>query len=216
MAAAACGADLSLAGPGRRLSRRSSPARRSGRSVRPAADAPAAAWAVVGVRGRAVPGGQRPRRRAIPLLDDETAAGLRRAGPRHELHRAPRGDDAGSSCCSRSAFLALAASVVTRRRGAPVVARLEQRAAAAAQGRGAARRVPCRSCATSATWSTGSPPSGRRTGSAASGRRSGSRTRSSRHLHGERVVIVANREPYIHERARRWHHRAWCTRRAAW
>ena len=50
----------------------------------------------------------------------------------------------------------------------------------------------------------GRPPgvaSARSTGSAACGRRSGCKSTLSRHLHGERVVIVANREPYIHERA---------------
>ena len=75
-------------------------------------------------------------------------------------------------------FLALAASVDHGRRGPPVVARLEQRAAPAAQGRAAARPSSGRSCATCATWSSAWPPSARRTAWGACGRRSGSRTRS--------------------------------------
>ena len=37
-----------------------------------------------------------------------------------------------------------------------------------------------------------------------------------RHLQGERVVIVANREPYIHERTRDGRVEVLASRRAAW
>ena len=103
-----------------------------------------------------------------------------------------------------------------RRGGAPVVAGLEQRAARAWSGASGRRPSSSPSCATCASWWSASPRSERPTGWAACGRRSGSRRTLSRHLHGERVVIVANREPYIHERTSRRRRRRACIPRAAW
>ena len=97
-------------------------------------------------------------------------------------------------------FLALRRGAVTRDRGALLLARLERRAAPALLRGDASGPSSSRSCATCASWSSGSSPSRSASARAAPGRPSGCKQTLQPLPARREVVIVANREPYIHER----------------
>ena len=137
---------------------------------------------------------------AIPMIDDGRSSASwcwSTTSASSSGARRPR----GASCSSPSASSPRLASVVTI-----VAARLSWRGWSdelrrLLRGGGPSGPSSSRSCATCASWSSAwrregeSRRRGRRVDAAAAQAR-----RWSRHLHGERVVIVANREPYIHER----------------
>jgi len=79
--------------------------------------------------------------------------------------------------------------------------------------RGARNSLP--SSMTCASWSSASPPSASRTGKAAPGVRSASSRRCPGISPARRSSCSANREPYIHHRAKDGSIQS-CTRRAAW
>ncbi len=112
---------------------------RLGPEVRTDADSPAVAW-TTWASGYSVPGGQ-VHATAIPDRGGGAPPGLRGPRPRPELRRAARGDHA---TLPRAGLRFPGRRGLDRhlRRGTPVLARLEQRAAAADPGRAAAGRVP--------------------------------------------------------------------------
>ena len=175
MGAAACGADLVAAArtvdyPRRSRVRAFGTRRPPERRPRPRPTG--RPWASV----FSVPGGQ-VHATAVPLLEGDQGARLRRPRPRPELRRAPGGDHAAVPA-ARLRLPGARRVGGHRGRRAPVLAGLEQRAAPAHPRREAARPSSSRSCATSATWSSAWPRRREADGQGASGRPSGSRTPS--------------------------------------
>ena len=143
--------------------------------------------------------GARCTRRRSRCVDGGAAARLRGPRPRPELRRAAGGDHPALPRPGLRLPRPRGLGHHPRRRaGCPGGAG----ATSCAGSSGARGRAPSSgpSCATCATWSSASPPEREADGLGGLWTPQRLKNTLSRHLHGERVVIVANREPYIHER----------------
>jgi trehalose 6-phosphate synthase len=196
MAAAACGVDLSLLAQAGDYPTQVS-CGLAGPRVRPAADAPAADWTVWASEVR-VPGGN-VHATAIPVLADGRPLGF--VVLIHDIAFIGRREATTRKFLLIAfAFLAVAASVVTL-----VAARMSWRSWGDELRRlikGAPPRAEFVPFVRDVRDLVDRLASERET-DGLGGLWTAQRLKNtlSRHLHGERVVIVANREPYIHERA---------------